>query len=352
MAIYRLAYRLDRVVAALSEPVDATHPHPDAVAALDGILSSADCPDTFQRKETNIIQIESLVGCVCTLVHDVEVTINGDGNYNSSKSHISPLVLDIGAGKALFTRAVYETLRRKVPCVAFDRRHQFEGDLFYDPKEGEVDDQHEQPYTRLVGDVGRLSSSRTLDPLRSAKGGGVVAITKHLCGGATDNSLIALCRLPLSDYVGGACLAPCCHQKTRREQYCNVPYLQRHGFCQTHRGLRGNMQDNDFRTFGMLINMSRAKDGLQDFEYKKSVLLSLLGFDRAADLGRKARRVLEEGRAVYLRERGYDVHVVRYCDRSVTGDNLALIAKRRIARQGVGGAVRPPVPRKKKDREL
>ena len=112
------------------------------------------------------------------------------------------------------------------------------------------------------------------------------------------------------------------------------------------------MQDNDFRTFGMLINMSRAKDGLQDFEYKKSVLLSLLGFDRAADLGRKARRVLEEGRAVYLRERGYDVHVVRYCDRSVTGDNLALIAKRRIARQGVGGAVRPPVPRKKKDREL
>eukprot|EP00978_Attheya_sp_CCMP212_P032202 scaffold124406_cov55-Attheya_sp.AAC.1 len=163
---------------------------------------------------------------------------------------------------------------------------------------------------------------------------------------------MAFCRLPLSDYVGGACLVPCCHQQTKREQYCNVPYLQRHGFCsQTHRGLRSNMQDFDFRIFGLLINMSgRTEDGLHDFEHKKKVLLSLFGFDRAADLGRKARRVLEEGRAVYLREHGYDVRVVRYCDRSVTSDNLALIAKRRSARQGVCGAVRPPVPRKKKDK--
>jgi hypothetical protein len=78
----------------------------------------------------------------------------------------------------------------------------------------------------------------------------------------------------------------------------------------------------------MLICMSRVTD-LLDFEYSKSTLLKLLGFKRARDLGRKARRLFEEGRMRYLRDHGFDAHLVRYCDESITGDNLAIIARRR-----------------------
>ena len=46
------------------------------------------------------------------------------------------------------------------------------------------------------------------------------------------------------------------------------------------------------------------------------------------DLGRKARRLLEEGRMRYLRERGFDARLVRYCTADVTSDNLAIIAQR------------------------
>mmetsp|Transcript_55626 Transcript_55626/g.63135 ORF Transcript_55626/g.63135 Transcript_55626/m.63135 type:complete len:420 (-) Transcript_55626:119-1378(-) len=352
MAIYRFAYRLDVAVAALPAPLDATQPesYADAVSALDEILSAADCPDTFQRKESNVLQIQRLAGNVCDLVDELylreavrcdecETAINAiNGDNNRKKSNAQPLVLDIGAGKALFTRTIYETLHRNVPCVAFDRRKQSEADVFYDPLDG-VDDnsnasngkEQEQPYTRLVGDVGRLSSSRNLQPLHKSRGGGLVAVTKHLCGGATDNSLMALCRPPLSEYVGGACLAPCCHQKTRREQYCNLPYLQTLGLCRQHRGLRGAMQDADFRTLGLVISMSKAKSGLSTYrhDYKHSVLLQLLGFDRAAELGRKARRVLEEGRAEYLRQHGFEATIVQYCDGAVTSDNLAIIAKKK-----------------------
>ena len=236
MAIYRLIHRIDRAVEALPEPIDASDAHPDAVAALDSILSSKDSPDTFQKKETNRTQIESLVRRVCDLVEEVE-----SGDYGTS---CSPLILDVGAGKALFTRAVYETLDRRVPCVAFDRRQHHKDDQFYDPKDTDVE--NDQPYTRLVGDVGRLSGKHTLDALEGARGGGVVVVTKHLCGGATDNSLMALCRRPLSEYVGSACLAPCCHQKTRRSQYCNLKYLQSLGFCKTHSGKGGRSNDNDF----------------------------------------------------------------------------------------------------------
>ena len=50
--------------------------------------------------------------------------------------------------------------------------------------------------------------------------------------------------------------------------------------------------------------------------------------DRVKELGRKARRLLEEGRMRYLRERGFDARLVRYCGADVTSDNLAIIAQR------------------------
>jgi tRNA:m4X modification enzyme len=161
--------------------------------------------------------------------------------------------------------------------------------------------------------------------------GGVVAITKHLCGGATDASLVALCAPPLDVFIAACCFAPCCHQKTKRTQYCNLSFLEARGFCHTHVGVRGQVQDVDWKNFRMLISMS--KGGLnagvtEGGEYKNSQLLQVLGRDRACALGRKARRLLEEGRMQYLQQHGFSTTLVRYCDESVTGDNWAIIARK------------------------
>ena len=314
-AIYHFEWKLDRAYAKLTLPLDAVDSLPGASAVLDEILATG--PDTYQKKTSNRLQIESLLECVCELVHSVR------------KNGKTPMVLDIGAGKALFTRAVYETLDRTVAVIALDARKPKKeshktGDMFYDPV---TFNSRDKPYTRVVADV-RYLAAKTLVPLREAKNGGTIAITKHLCGGATDSSIIALCKEPLMDFVGACCFAPCCHQKTRKDQYCNIPFLESMGFCQTHIGLRGGIQDTDFKNFGMLISMSRATD-LQDFEYKKSHLLDLLGFARASQLGRQARRLFEEGRIRYLRDHGFDARLVRYCDKTITGDNLAIIATKR-----------------------
>lgn len=320
LCIYHFAWKVDRAYNGLPLPKDALELYPNGETILDDILK--DGPQTFQAKPTNRIQIESLMNCVCAqLVPEIQ------------NEGAEPLVLDIGAGKALFTRAVYEALGRKVPVVALDSRRQHAKDLFYDPVApvtagGDNDD---APYTRVVADV-RYLAAKTMRPLSAgASKGSVISITKHLCGGATDASIMAICAPPLNEYIGACCFAPCCHQKTKRNQYCNMAYLQSLGFCQTHTGLnKGEIQDPDFKTFGMLICMSRVTD-LLDFEYSKSTLLHLLGFQRARDLGRKARRLLEEGRMRYLRDHGsfVDVHLVRYCEESITGDNLAIIARRR-----------------------
>lgn len=308
LSIYHFAWRLDKAHKMLPAPKDAMEVYPSGREVLDEIMRTG--PQTFQAKPTNRAQIESLMECVCNLVPGVRET------------GATPLVLDIGAGKAMFTRAVYEALDRKVAAVALDSRRQHAKDQFYDPTPTGAD----APYTRVVADV-RYLAAKTMKPMRDAKGG-VISVTKHLCGGATDGSLKALCEPPLHDFVGACCFAPCCHQKTRRDQYCNMAYLESLGFCQTHIGLRGGVQDPDFKTFGKLISMSRATD-LRDFEYTKSTLLKLLGFERARQLGRKSRRLFEEGRILYLREHGFDAHLVRYCDESITGDNLAIIATRR-----------------------
>jgi hypothetical protein len=330
LAIYQFAWRVDKAYSLLPPPIDALGVLKGGDEVLAQILASG--PETFQSKPSNRQQIESLMDCVYGLVKSVRLT------------GATPVLLDMGAGKALFTRAMYEALGRQVAAIAMDLRGPKVRDHFYDPPTS-VDDeitleeqhrnavrsnhQNDKPFTRIVADVNRLSSRtvRLGSALQEGKHGGVIAITKHLCGGATDGSIVAICASPLDDFVGACCLAPCCHQKTLKAQYCNVAFLESQGFCETHIGLRGSEEDSDFRTFGMLISMSKSDD-LKHWEYKKSTLLKLLGIPRARELGFKVRRILEEGRIRYLEANGFDAHLVRYCENTVTFDNLAIIARR------------------------
>lgn len=330
LAIYQFAWRVDKAYSLLPPPIDALGVLKGGDEILAEILASG--PETFQSKPSNRQQIESLMDCVYGLVNNVRL------------AGATPVLLDMGAGKALFTRAMYEALGRQVAAIAMDLRGPKVRDHFYDPptiiddeitreahhcNAGSSNTQNDKPFTRVVADVNRLSSRsvRLGSALQEGKHGGVIAITKHLCGGATDGSIVAICASPLDDFVGACCLAPCCHQKTLKAQYCNVAFLESQGFCETHIGLRGNEEDSDFRTFGMLISMSKSDD-LKHWEYKKSTLLKLLGIPRARELGFKVRRILEEGRIRYLEAKGFDAHLVRYCENTVTFDNLAIIATR------------------------
>jgi hypothetical protein len=326
LAIYQLAWRVDRTHSRLVPPVDAMAVMEGGDEILSAILASG--PDTFQSKPSNRAQIHSLMDCVSDLVQHVR----GTG--------VIPIVLDLGAGKALFTRAIYEALGRQVSAVAMDLRGPKVRDHFYDPPihgDGAHDmcgadappgnDNDPRSFTRVVADVNHLSSDGWLPQDVDRQPASIVAITKHLCGGATDGSIRALCNPPLVELVGACCLAPCCHQKMLKSEYCNVAFLESQGFCQTHVGLRGNVEDSDFRTFGMLISMSKSDD-LKKWEYKKSTLLKLLGIPRARQLGVKVRRILEEGRIEFLKANGFEAHLVRYCDDTVTFDNLAIIATR------------------------
>lgn len=310
--ILYFAFKLERVCSMFPEPDGDLQTLEGGMQTLNTILAAG--PNTYQKKHTNLLQIESLMECVSKLVPRV------------TRGGAKPLILDIGAGKALLSRAIYETFDRKVSVVALDNRPMSRKDEFYDPSSMNSSD---APYVRIVADVQELANKALFVLEQGEHQGGAIAITKHLCGSATDASVKSLCRSPLHDFVGACCLAPCCHQKIEKNQYCNVEFLQSHGFCSTHIGVRGGVQDNDFRTFGVLISISKMNvRDLGNFEFKNSQMLGLFGFLQCQELGRMVRRLLEEGRMEYLRRHGYECRLVKYCDEIVTNDNLAVIATR------------------------
>ena len=320
-AVHSFARRLELACRALPAPLDATAPLDGGGAVLAAVL--AEGVDTFQRKPSNLAQIESLLECVCALLPAARARAP------------TAAVVDLGAGKALLTRAVYEALRRRVSVVAIDTRRESPKDRFYDPKprsaQGGGDGDDEAPYARVVGDVGDLA--RLALPLPPEARGGVVVIAKHLCGSATDAGLRALCAPDgaLAAWAAACCIAPCCHQKARPAAHCNRRFLAERGFGadDTERTRGGAVSEREFRTLTMLVQISRAADARGFAGYKRSNFLRVLGFRRCRELGRLARRLLEEGRLRYLREHGWDARLVRYVDASVTPDNLAIIATKR-----------------------
>ena len=305
--VYSFAWRLERACRTLPVPREATEVHIRGSEILSEILSTG--PDTYQKKASNRAQIESLLDCVVGLLPWAQ------------RGGRQAVVVDLGAGKALLTRAVYEALDRLVAVVALDCRSETKRDRFYDPPEVPDGEAPVARYTRVVGDVADLA--RLGMPLPEAARGGVIALAKHLCGGATDGSLTALCTAPLQSYVGACCIAPCCHQKIKPQQYCNPAYLASAGF-----GAGANERNRDFHTLTMLIQISKAANEKDFATYTKSNFLRVLGFRRCHALGRLARRLIEEGRLRHLRAHGFDAHLVRYCDAAVAPDNLAIIATR------------------------
>lgn len=223
LAVLNVAYRIEMLHASLAPPAPAHEPLPGSGSLLRRIL--AEGPDTYQRKASNVVQVRSLLALVAGTVAEA-----GAG-----------CVLDVGAGKALLTRAVWEALGRRVACVALDSRAGGARDEFYDPGGGEGGGKWE----RVVADVRHLASA-VLPVVPS--GPRTVAVTKHLCGGATDSSLRTLVAGELGERIGGVVLAPCCHQKCRFAEYCALRWLQESGFCTTHRGVRGGEECNDWKT--------------------------------------------------------------------------------------------------------
>ncbi|CAL6103892.1 Methyltransferase_TRM13 [Hexamita inflata] len=123
----------------------------------------------------------------------------------------------------------------------------------------------------------------------------LTVVGKHLCGAATDIVLVY-------EGVDQFGIALCCHAKCDAQLYVNKEYL--HGM---------DMQ------FMFKLTSYQHCYGKQELNAEQTL---------RKELGFKARQMLDVGRILYLKSKGYTVGLVKYCSDEESGEAWLLWAKK------------------------
>ena len=136
-----------------------------------------------------------------------------------------------------------------------------------------------------------------------APGRELIVVSKHLCGRASDFALRAIGRASADGVPPRAVLlGTCCHHRCEWQAYPNRPYLERLGFGPADFELLCRMSSRG-------VNPADASD--------------------VAQVARRAKDLLDEGRAAFLRALGYEAHLATYVDASISPENVLVVATRR-----------------------
>eukprot|EP00295_Goniomonas_pacifica_P022618 CAMPEP_0175940168 /NCGR_PEP_ID=MMETSP0108-20121206/23647_1 /TAXON_ID=195067 ORGANISM="Goniomonas pacifica, Strain CCMP1869" /NCGR_SAMPLE_ID=MMETSP0108 /ASSEMBLY_ACC=CAM_ASM_000204 /LENGTH=210 /DNA_ID=CAMNT_0017264591 /DNA_START=15 /DNA_END=647 /DNA_ORIENTATION=+ len=169
----------------------------------------------------------------------------------------------------------------------------------------------------------------------------VTAVSKHLCGGATDLSLRCLANSAGRDSTfrwHGVAIATCCHglcdwdtyigkefwleQGLSAEEFMALKKLTSWGTCGAGREAG---QAADLPAEGAAVEHAAAPEATE--EVVEGPLAALSAEERCA-LGRRIKSLIDAGRAAWLRRQGFRVELVRFCDPTVSPENTLLLAWR------------------------
>lgn len=133
---------------------------------------------------------------------------------------------------------------------------------------------------------------------------------KHLCGSGTDAAIRCFANarakgLPIVGFV----IAPCCNHKSRIDEYCGSEFLHEYGLSSA----------GDFAALRHVATWSNCglaeeEDGVNFTENEAKL-----------QVGQKAKKILEYGRAHYLRSLGYNCKLVEYIDPAITPENMLIV---------------------------
>ncbi|KAG0046214.1 tRNA:m(4)X modification enzyme TRM13 [Gryganskiella cystojenkinii] len=186
----------------------------------------------------------------------------------------------------------------------------------------------------------------------------VVAVSKHLCGGATDITLKCLANYQDSERkhsklpspVKGILIALCCHQLCHHHMYPHQEYLKEIGI-----NAKEFVYLTRMSSWGVCINQTKqttksttdtptdtqepattdnnTNTGDDEHQVVPDKELDELGshiptldFQGREKLGLQCKRLLDVGRVRFLKENGFDAELVYYVDKETSLENLALMA--------------------------
>ncbi|XP_075982064.1 tRNA:m(4)X modification enzyme TRM13 homolog [Anticarsia gemmatalis] len=184
----------------------------------------------------------------------------------------------------------------------------------------------------------------------------VVGLAKHLCGVATDYALRCITADGVLDKTRGVVLATCCHHRCDRSAYIANRPLQELGIsgdemnvmlgivswatCGDGRSReRRNREDNeqehleqtgDEEHNEQVTNEPRNGDPTSEPHTEQEVprASAALSTEQRAEVGRRAKHLLDWGRVLHLRARGFDARLCYYVPSTVSLENVCIVAKK------------------------
>lgn len=144
-----------------------------------------------------------------------------------------------------------------------------------------------------------------------------LAISKHLCGSATDLTLRCISKIPNKK---GTVIAMCCRHACNSRDYINPKYIKHI--------LNESKEDMNYEDFFKCLTKisSYATSSFKENEKSTADHFTGLSVDERTKLGLIARRTLDEGRLQWCkRELNEKSKMLKYCDYETTLENVALI---------------------------
>jgi len=239
---------------------------------------------------------EKHVGQECSLVGHV---------VSSGCLEGADTVLDLGAGRGCLSERLQQAAGTRAGFLLIDR----------DPQRARCRDaalRRRGRARRLVADLQHVR----LDPAL----GRCVAVTKHLCGCATDFGLRCLRALDEDKAALGRTgpptplfFATCCHHRCTWEHYVNQAFVLRHG-----------LSEGDFADVCALSHWATLQARPPE-EAPRGEAREGLDWGQRRALGQRCKRFLDSGRLEWLRGRYATAALVQYTTLSV--ENRLLVAR-------------------------
>ncbi|KAJ3162127.1 hypothetical protein HDU86_005825 [Geranomyces michiganensis] len=254
--------------------------------------------------------------------------------------------LEFGAGKGELSKWIHNAVGDPSSFVLIDRRNyrqKFDGFMKH------CDATWAERISMDIKDLDLAAYSRTENQ-------SMVAVSKHLCGAATDLTLRCIANFADKSsnggHIDGIVIALCCHHICRFGMFAAPEFLTRY-----------EITESDFESICVMSSWGTCGswDQRQAVESERSPALQIadgalpakvesadatkaqlaaedpadehwtkMAFGERETLGLQCKRILDYGRLEYVRGLGYDADLVYYADRTKSLENLALVAKRRI----------------------
>lgn len=270
-----------------------------------------------------------------------------NGLFPSSSETASTTYIEFGCGRAELSRYVNQSIildqftgkdkstalnppdfvliDRASNRMKFDKKFVDDVNDFYSTYEPECSARKYPQLTREKIDIKDLYIDGLIES--GVDGSKCVAISKHLCGVATDLTIRCVlnsAKLHVENQLlHGMLIAMCCRHACDPLQYANRPFIEK--LLKAHT----TAQDITYVQFFQVLKKVASwavcgrKPGVNDQDVNNH--FTKLPVVERESLGNMARRIIDEGRAQLLRDNGYRASLIRYVETDISLENVAML---------------------------